>query len=316
MWVASRTHLTMLVGRTPVLDEFSRSWIGLFSHSPNVLLSWRSQTGLSSPSFSPTRWWSRFEVVCQILNAFEDVAVFLEGSDMPRATTTKLLEVIRDQPKCRKLKMELAMTVDAMEPFVKATYLLEGDGPLALVTYVQIRRLFSAISLRHYPNVLTIAKHMSAGDASCEQQLLAYADSCVKPAYDYFKSKFENDLRPVLLAFKAARFFSPSKISELQPTSLMINDMQVFPFFDSDIIENLKSELQAYLAAAEDVSGTIDTIWWWKSHAGELPHWANAFRHVVLVQPSSQRQRECTLYCQTPFLRSKKEHLKITYNCL
>ena len=179
------------------------------------------------------------------------------------------------------------MTVDAMEPFVKATYLLEGDGPLALVTYEQIRRLFSAISLKHYPNVLAVAKHMSAGDASREQQLLAYADSCVKPAYDYFKSKFENDLGSVLLAFKAARFFSPSKISELQPTSLMINDLQVFPFFDSEIIENLKSELPAYLAAAEDVSGTIDTICWWKSHAGELPHWANAFRYVVLVQPCS-----------------------------
>ena len=37
--------------RTPVLDEFSRSWIGLFSRSPKARLSWRSQTGLSSPSF-------------------------------------------------------------------------------------------------------------------------------------------------------------------------------------------------------------------------------------------------------------------------
>ena len=28
--------------------------------------------------------------------------------------------------------MELAITVDAMEPFVQDTYILEGDSPLAL----------------------------------------------------------------------------------------------------------------------------------------------------------------------------------------
>ena len=30
---------------------------------------------------------------------------------------------------CRKFKVELAVTVDAMAAFVKATYNLEGDGP-------------------------------------------------------------------------------------------------------------------------------------------------------------------------------------------
>ena len=31
--------------------------------------------------------------------------------------------------------MELAVTVDAGKPFVQATYVLEGDGPLALQCY-------------------------------------------------------------------------------------------------------------------------------------------------------------------------------------
>ena len=49
--------------------------------------------------------------------------------------------------------MELAITVDTMEHFVKATYTLEGDGVLAVVAYEQLHALYSVISLEHYPNV-------------------------------------------------------------------------------------------------------------------------------------------------------------------
>lgn len=33
----------------------------------------------------------------------------------------KLLETLNDSTKCRKLKMELAITIDGMKPFAKAT---------------------------------------------------------------------------------------------------------------------------------------------------------------------------------------------------
>ena len=87
--------------------------------------------GLSPPSYSATRWWSRFEVIQQLLKVFEDVVAFLSSRGLPPATSTKLLEILHDPPKYRKLKMEIAITVDAMEPFVKATYELEGDDALA-----------------------------------------------------------------------------------------------------------------------------------------------------------------------------------------
>ena len=46
-------------------------------------------------------------------------------------------------------------------------------------------------------------------------------------------------------------------------------------------------EIPVYMAASEDVSTEIDLIAWWKRHAIELPKWANAFKKVLLVQPSS-----------------------------
>ena len=46
-------------------------------------------------------------------------------------------------------------------------------------------------------------------------------------------------------------------------------------------------EIPMYMAASEDVSTKIDLIAWWKRHTTELPKWANAFKKVLLVQPSS-----------------------------
>ena len=72
----------------------------------------------------------------------------LENTDLPATTTKKMLDVLNNPSECRKLKMELAMTFDGMEPFVKATYALEGDRVLSLVS-----ALYSHISASHHPNI-------------------------------------------------------------------------------------------------------------------------------------------------------------------
>ena len=240
------SHTIDLVGehmRTPVLDAFSKAWIALFSRSPKSRLAWTTQTGLPPPSYSATWWWSRFEVIQQLLNTFGDVSSFLNNDDMPVATTSKLLEILRDPANCRKLKMEIAITVDAMEPFVKATYTLEGDGALALVAYERVSMLYSVISTEHYPNVKAVAKQLSGGDPAREQQLMMYAKSCVEPAYDYFKEKFDNELKAPLVAYKAARYFSPTKLNELKPSGIDIDSLRAFTFLDSTpIIDGLKAE--------------------------------------------------------------------------
>ena len=45
-------------------------------------------------------------------------------------TRLKLLEMLDDPTQKIKLLMELAVIIDADEPFIKATYRLEGDGLL------------------------------------------------------------------------------------------------------------------------------------------------------------------------------------------
>ena len=107
-----------------------------------------------------------------MLKTFSDGKKFLERDDLPPATSTKLLQVLDDSAKTVKLKIKIATTVDAMEPFLKATYKLEGDGPLSLEAYQQLSILFASVSTQHYPNVAAVAKAEANGNTSHEQQLL------------------------------------------------------------------------------------------------------------------------------------------------
>lgn len=68
------------------------------------------------------------------------------------------------------MKIELAATVDAMEPFVKATYDLEGDGPLTLRAYQHLRTVESSIAKAYYPNVIAVSCLLSQGNVPVQQQ--------------------------------------------------------------------------------------------------------------------------------------------------
>ena len=202
-------------------------------------------------------------------DSFGDIHPFFQDRSLP-PSRLQLLEILDDPGNCRKLHMELAITIDAGEPFVKATYRLEGDGPLAEISW-----LCSTISNEHYPNVLAVANKVAGGVPSHKNQLIAYAKACVKPSFDYFNSKFGTGLEKVVSAFKYARFFDPVNIVEIKPSAGDIERLRIFPFLDSDsIIDGLKVELPQYLARAEDISPEIDRLEWWKKHECDLPHWS------------------------------------------
>ena len=220
---------------------------------------------------------------------------------------------MQDSSALRKLKMELAIVVDGMTPFVQATYRLEGDGFLALTTYREIMTLDSAISAQHYPNVNAVAQVESNGSTTYQMQLVNYAKSCIEPAYAYFKSKYmspDSDLASAPSAFKAARYFSPSQVNELQPSTSDIDTLLQFPFVDSAMTECLKTELPRYLSAAEDLSPDYDVIQWWKTHESDLPNWANVCKIILLVQPSSAAAERVFSLLQNTFSRQQYRSLE------
>ena len=63
---------------TPTLSEFISLWISLFSHSPKTRL---LRTELSMSRYTATRWWSKWEVVKQVMVYYGDIQHFLDKND-------------------------------------------------------------------------------------------------------------------------------------------------------------------------------------------------------------------------------------------
>ena len=275
---------------TPVLDEFVSAWVLLFSHSPKSRLVWQSRVGRSVKSLSKTRWWSRWEVINQLMELFGDVEPFLlENDDLGPRTRTRMLSILQDPTKKASLMVEMAAVVDAGREFVKTTYNVEGDGPLVLECYERIQAAFASIHVRHYPNTDAVIKKLTAGaPAHVSQHWKLYAQSCIQPGLDYFVSRFTGELSSQLEAFKVARLFVPQKVVQLRPDASTVDSLKAFSFLRSDsLIASLKSELPTYLGRASNVATDVDPLQWWSQQITELPTWVSAFRQVLLIQPSS-----------------------------
>ena len=190
---------------TPILHEFGILWVSLFSHTPHARLLWRTRTGHSMRSYSQTRWWSRWEVYEQLLTSFGDVTPFLnQESALAPTTRQRLLSITQDTQKNQKLQLELAAVIDAGDPFVRATYKLEGDGALVFDCFDVLSSLASSIQTGHFPNLTDISAKLSAGNHHLGQQFLQYGRSCIQPGLDYFLNRFRGDLSSSVAAFKAA----------------------------------------------------------------------------------------------------------------
>lgn len=288
------SHTLDLVGnyfKLPNLTEFLNNWLLLFSHSVKCKFLWQEQTGKTMATYSHTRWWSKWEIMSQILVQFGDVKPFLEkNTDIGSSTRPKLLAFFEDSQKLNHLKIELAAVVDWGEVFVKATYNLEGDGPLALTCYETIQEVKSAIQVGNIPNVQAIAKSISPSSA-VQQQLIAHAKNCVEPALNYFRQQLTSSLKVPLAAFKASRLFNPNIIKLLNPDTSSVDALSVIPFFNQEEITALKRELPSYLgkiaAIDNDDSSDVDCLKFWKNSESTLPQWAAAAKKILVVQPSS-----------------------------
>ena len=75
-----------------------------------------------------------------------------------RNQVSHLLEIVQDPEKMQLLQTELAAVVYSGEPFVKATYRLEGDGPFIFHTYEEIVTVITTVQSAYYPNVTAVTQ--------------------------------------------------------------------------------------------------------------------------------------------------------------
>ena len=203
----------------PTLKEFGSLWIRMFRNSCKAKLLRKDLMGRAPKSYSETRWWSswsRWEVYQQLMVQFGDVERYMEEAKDAKVCPQILLqlqEILSDPQQHMLLKLELAATIDVGEHFVKATYFLEGDGPLILSCYEKLSAVNQACQAPDYPNVHAIATAIAREDPGQNVAALERrAKACVEPAITWFQRKFNFDLYDLLMAFKAARLFCPVSV--------------------------------------------------------------------------------------------------------
>ena len=69
----------------------------------------------------------------------------------------QLVDILEDPSKVFSLKLELEAIIDVGESFVKATYALEGDGPLVFSCFERLQGVSNACQNVHLPNVHAVA---------------------------------------------------------------------------------------------------------------------------------------------------------------
>ena len=123
-------------------------------------------------------------------NFFGDVRPFLAERHFSPRTCQHLIRILDDEGTCQSLKLELAVCNDGAEPFVKKTYLMEGDSDLSYHAYQWLQEVITAVRQANHPNVEAVAKEIAQDDQSKCQELLAKAKQCIQPAFQYFQHRF------------------------------------------------------------------------------------------------------------------------------
>lgn len=128
-----------------------------------------------------------------------DVQPFLEEStSVSPATRSKLLGILHNPNDKTHLMVELAVTMDAAMPFVRATHELEGDGPLALSCYDAISAMNAAARQAHYLNLLQLLLLLLLRMAQIENDLLQYARTCVQTGISYYFEELTTNMKELL----------------------------------------------------------------------------------------------------------------------
>ena len=82
---------------------------------------------------------------CPSQDLSRSIEPFLEeNQDIAPCLADHLCVLLEDQDRRKLLIMDLAAVIDAGEPFVKATYILEGDGLLVFSAYSTLQALSTA----------------------------------------------------------------------------------------------------------------------------------------------------------------------------
>ena len=306
------SHTLTHVGDKNTLEHVNdfASALASMAFSTNARACFKKHFGETMKRFQKVRWYVKYEMIKQVfLNyvCLDPWVLECELHDHAPESTKKIRAVMARAS--QTLQLEMCMLVDAIEPFVQATYALEADTVLTFKVHDQLATLQQHVALvreggaagvacpntravatrlidLHFPHALQPLKDQRIAQL-IEEQLLK-----IEPCFTYFEEKLI-ELSPALRVFKAAQLFHPSKIDAMGVVADAVDTLlQDIPLIDAPTRAQLLRELPAYRATVISdpaITANTDVEGWWASKDGDLTikAWYETAIKVMLLQPSS-----------------------------
>jgi hypothetical protein len=216
---------------------------------------------------------------------------------------------VKDKKLCAILHLELATVVAVAKPLVEATYLLESNGPLALIAYDQVFRIKMFFELHKdnasWPGVpLALAEYTSViaaieGENGVENEIRAAAAEMVKkmvePVEEYFISRIFGHLGADVQIYKVLRNANPLAIRRTAPTvDEFTKDLESLNHFTPADIKKMLIELPLYINLAsewnpkdENANEVKSIIKFWLFHREQMPSISKFIRYAYTMTTSS-----------------------------
>lgn len=129
----------------PVLMKVKQDLCALTKESYAIREHWFKVIGTQFLHPGNTRWWSFYDLYCNIRENWVNLLHFLatavadDNVGETGSRINRLLLILHDPVALAVLRMELDIVVITMKPLVQGTYLLEGKGPCAIIAYDLVR---------------------------------------------------------------------------------------------------------------------------------------------------------------------------------
>ena len=278
--------------------------------STNSTNCFKKHFGESQQRHSNVRWHCEFEQCTQVALRFPCLQPYMlecEQKDYAPESIKAMRDVVAADG--HLLRCELAINMDALLPFVNATFFLEGDGVLCFAVTDKLEELDLHVTAvragRHgVPNTLAVARDivrtqrghlLQAAQDQDVAALVAEQLAKVEPSFVFYEAR-KVTLKEQFDVFEACRVFDPTRVGYLQ--GLPANDVSVklslFPFFSAAEVQLLVNTWPAYLVYVNghppvlNGQGEVPYEAWW-TLAGAAGHaaWFEAAKKVMILTPSS-----------------------------
>jgi hAT family C-terminal dimerisation region len=249
-----------------------------------------------------------------LLRDFKKVLSFLKnaisegGLTDDGARIRRLIQIINDRESCARLHLELSVVVAVAKPLVEATYLLEGNGPLALIAYDQVMRVKAYFELHKdgatwpgvqaaladYTSEIAVIEGEGANENDIRKSTVLLVQQIVAPVEQYFLSRIFDHLGGDVAIYKVLRNANPIAVRRLPPTvNEFAADVESLDHFLPEDIDQMIREFPRYINVVQnwapaDIADELDSIVsFWRNNGNQMPTLSRFVKYAFTIITSS-----------------------------